>query len=107
MAFESTDKVKTRKVLLTLDEETITAFKVLGEGNVSLGARRAAKGVEDRPTGKAPKRTAAPHIQTMRALGITYENGRWRGHDGVSYGISKVKQLYIDHPELRAYADAV
>lgn len=52
MAFKSDDGVKTRKVLLTLDEETIEVFRAAGDGNVSLGARIVAKG-----GGATPRKT--------------------------------------------------
>lgn len=43
MAQTSKDNVEVKRVLLTLDEETVEVFRRLGGGNVSLGARMAAR----------------------------------------------------------------
>lgn len=40
---QAADGVKTSRVQLTLDAETLAVFKRLGAGNASLGAREAAR----------------------------------------------------------------
>lgn len=42
MGFISADNVKTKKYLVTLDEDTVGVARELGEGNLSLGLRRLA-----------------------------------------------------------------
>jgi hypothetical protein len=73
MAFNSADGVKTRKVLLTLDEETIDIFREAGGGNVSLGARLIAKGEDipsPRTTEKPAKKSVADIVNTKKKEGV-------------------------------------
>jgi cell division ATPase FtsA len=59
MAFVSDDKVQTRKVLLTLDEETVEILRKAGDGNASLGARRIAK-----DSISTPRKSVVAHAET-------------------------------------------
>jgi hypothetical protein len=80
MAFKSDDGVKVRKVLLSLDEETIEVFRSVGGGNVSLGARMVAKGRPRKKVQKSLEERCDEHFEKLGVKPSLVARRRWM-HD--------------------------
>ena len=127
MTFQSEDKAVTRKVLLTLDEDTVEVFRAIGEGNVSLGARRAAKRCSGAGTarslpsggglGGATAGESAEVLERKNFLReckklmtvnrLTYAAGVWSRDGAPVTGITAKLKLMREHPSLARYEKLV
>lgn len=131
MTFQSEDKAVTRKVLLTLDEDTVEVFRAIGEGNVSLGARRAAKRcsgagtARSLPSGGGPGggpggATAGESAEVLERKNflreckklmtvnrLTYAAGVWSRDGAPVTGIAAKLKLMREHPSLARYEKLV
>lgn len=123
MTFQSEDKAVTRKVLLTLDEDTVEVFRAIGEGNVSLGARRAAKRcsgagtARSLPSGGATAGESAEVLERKNFLReckklmtvnrLTYAAGVWSRDGAPVTGIAAKLKLMREHPSLARYEKLV